>query len=78
MITTTEMPILDTSPRGLADALDTLVRQIVDHDREVAAVLAVATGQLRALAWNRFARRTTRRSMARALRRRHQRRDCTE
>jgi hypothetical protein len=58
---------LDTTPRGLA-------QQTLDHDREVSAVLATASGSLQAIAWNRYARMTSRRSAARSLRRRHQER----
>jgi hypothetical protein len=70
MIDTT---IFDTSPRGLADALDALVLHL-DADREVAAALADCRERLRAIGYNRWAHRVNRRSMARSLRRRHQRR----
>jgi hypothetical protein len=71
---TTDTIIRDTSPASLADLVDGLAQGLIAHDREAAAVLATARESLRALAWNRYARMTSRRSMARSLRGRHQRR----
>lgn len=71
MIDTT---ILDTTPRGLADALDALATGLLERDRETAHILCQARESLRALAWNRYARTAGRRSAARTLRTRHQRR----
>ncbi len=62
--------ILDTSPRGLADALDTLAQQLISEDRECAAILIQARESLRALGWNRYAQRINRRSERLALTRR--------
>jgi hypothetical protein len=65
----------DTSPASLADLVGGLAEGVQDHDRELAAILAATRESLRALAWNRFAKQTSRRSAARSLRRRHQARE---
>jgi hypothetical protein len=76
MIDMTNMAIGDTSPASLADLVGGLADGVQGHDRELAAILAATRESLRALAWNRFAKQTSRSSMARSLRRRHQTRRC--
>ena len=64
---------LDTTPRALADGLDTLVQGLLEADRESAAVLATARDALRVISWNRWAAqvnaRTARQTRLHAIRR---------
>jgi hypothetical protein len=63
---------LDSTPQGLADLVDGLAQGLIAHDRESASSLITAREGLRSLAWARFARATTRRSLGRTMQRRHQ------
>jgi hypothetical protein len=67
--------IINTSPRGLADTLDSMAQGLLDHDREAARILIAAREGLCALSYNRWAQavnwRSERRAMRRALNRRH-------
>jgi hypothetical protein len=65
--------IVELTPQAIADAVDHFVT-LMESDQEVASVLTKCREGLRAISWNRYAALQTRRSRARVLRRRHQRR----
>jgi hypothetical protein len=66
---------IDTTPRALADTLDSMAQGLLDHDREAARILIAAREGLCALGYNRWAHhvnwRSERRAMRRSLKRRH-------
>ena len=70
--TTNKPPVIDITPRALADLLDGLLQGFIEEDREVALVLSSARDSLRTISWNRYAREMTRKSKAGTVRRRHQ------
>lgn len=71
-----DAPIIDTTPRGLADLVDGLAQGLLEGDREAASILLAAREGLRCLGANRWTARVNwqseRRALRRALKRRHQ------
>jgi hypothetical protein len=61
----------DIQPRAVAEGLAALVAHIGDQDAELTAILRDAQRRLEALAWNRYAARTSRQCDRRRFIRRH-------
>jgi hypothetical protein len=68
---TPELTGSDIQPREVADLLRAMGDAVAEADREIAAILRDAQRRLEALAWNRYAARTSRQCDRRRFIRRH-------